>query len=97
MNFSNVRMVRVENHHLRGTAGLPPDLMTPAKASKPFMKESGPEARPPPESTAMAFLSEGGEIGASARAPLEEHAFGLGKIEDRFGESLHRDDVKHAG
>src|SRR3954466_7317082 len=31
---------------------LPPDLITPAKASKPFMKESGPEARPPPESTA---------------------------------------------
>src|SRR3954454_25356029 len=28
---------------------LPPDLMTPAKASKPRMKESGPEAVPPPE------------------------------------------------
>src|SRR5206468_5033066 len=29
---------------------LPPDLITPAKASKPFMKLSGPEAVPPPES-----------------------------------------------
>src|SRR5581483_10929548 len=28
---------------------LPPLLMTPAKASKPFMKLSGPDARPPPE------------------------------------------------
>src|ERR1700749_5033245 len=28
---------------------LPPDLMTPAKASKPRMKLSGPEAVPPPE------------------------------------------------
>src|SRR5579863_2176856 len=28
---------------------LPPDLMTPAKASKPFMKLTGPEAMPPPE------------------------------------------------
>src|SRR5580658_5808083 len=28
---------------------LPPDLMTPAKASKPFMKLSGPLAVPPPE------------------------------------------------
>src|SRR5271167_2879168 len=28
---------------------LPPDLMTPAKASKPFMKLSGPDAVPPPE------------------------------------------------
>src|SRR5581483_540018 len=27
---------------------LPPDLMTPAKASKPFMKLSGPLAIPPP-------------------------------------------------
>src|SRR5580658_3009729 len=29
---------------------LPPDLITPAKASKPFMKERGPEATPPPDS-----------------------------------------------
>jgi hypothetical protein len=28
---------------------LPPDLMAPAKLSKPFMKESGPEAVPPEE------------------------------------------------
>src|SRR5581483_287058 len=27
---------------------LPPDLITPANASKPFMKLSGPEADPPP-------------------------------------------------
>src|SRR5581483_11797519 len=27
---------------------LPPDLITPANASKPFMKETGPEAVPPP-------------------------------------------------
>ena len=26
----------------------PPDLMTPANASNPFMKETGPEAVPPP-------------------------------------------------
>src|ERR1700748_1436467 len=30
---------------------LPPDLMTPAKASKPFMNETGPEAVPPPLSS----------------------------------------------
>src|SRR5512142_3135368 len=28
---------------------LPPDLMTPAKASNPFMKDKGPLAVPPPE------------------------------------------------
>src|SRR5688500_11998938 len=32
---------------------LPPDLMTPAKASKPFMKETGPEAVPPPASSSL--------------------------------------------
>src|SRR5512142_2789881 len=32
---------------------LPPDLMTPAKASKPRMKETGPEASPPPESRSL--------------------------------------------
>ena len=29
---------------------VPPDLITPAKASKPFMKETGPLAVPPPAS-----------------------------------------------
>src|SRR6201997_5395565 len=28
----------------------PPDLMTPANASKPFINETGPDAVPPPES-----------------------------------------------
>src|SRR5687767_2340186 len=32
---------------------LPPDLMTPAKASNPFMKDTGPEAMPPPESVSL--------------------------------------------
>src|ERR1700712_5681202 len=32
---------------------LPPDLMTPAKASKPRMKLRGPEAVPPPERVSM--------------------------------------------
>src|SRR5581483_1522990 len=32
---------------------LPPDLMTLAKASKPFMKLSGPEAVPPPDSDSV--------------------------------------------
>ncbi len=32
---------------------LPPDLITPAKASKPFMKETGPLASPPPRSVSL--------------------------------------------
>src|SRR4030095_7144149 len=30
---------------------LPPDLITPANASKPFMNETGPDAVPPPASS----------------------------------------------
>ena len=36
---------------------LPPLLMTPAKASNPFMKETGPEAVPPPASGSRAERS----------------------------------------
>src|SRR6185436_3270262 len=32
---------------------LPPDLMTPANASKPFMNDTGPDAVPPPASTSF--------------------------------------------
>src|SRR5215467_9991968 len=32
---------------------LPPDLMTPANASNPFMKDTGPEAMPPPDNCSL--------------------------------------------
>src|SRR5690348_7931174 len=32
---------------------LPPDLMTPANASKPFMNDTGPDAVPPPASSSL--------------------------------------------
>src|SRR5260370_12621002 len=37
---------------------VPPLLMTPAKASKPFMKLTGPEAMPPPERVSLLPRSE---------------------------------------
>src|SRR6202167_3870914 len=37
---------------------LPPDLITPANASKPFIKLTGPEAMPPPESDSRLPRSE---------------------------------------
>ena len=70
---------------------LPPDLMTPAKASKPFMKLSGPLAVPPPV-RAFGGAAQRREIGAGAAAPLEEHAFGLGKSEDRVERIFDRID-----
>ena len=44
---------------------LPPDLMTPAKASKPFMKLSGPLAVPPPLRP-FGGRTQRGKIGAGA-------------------------------
>src|SRR5512145_884371 len=32
---------------------LPPDLMTPANASNPFMNDTGPDAVPPPASSSL--------------------------------------------
>ena len=51
------------------------DLMTPAKASKPRMKETGPEAVPPPASVSLR-RADRREVRAGARAVLEEHALG---------------------
>src|ERR671919_2982407 len=38
---------------LAARRGLPPDLITPAKASKPFMNDTGPDAVPPPASSSI--------------------------------------------
>src|SRR3972149_5607224 len=39
---------------------LPPDLMTPANASKPFMNDTGPDAVPPPASSSLDDRGPGG-------------------------------------
>src|ERR1017187_4618 len=108
MNFSTSGWSALRITILAARRVLPPDLMTPAKASKPFMNESGPDARPPPGRAAsfsrhpesveprqeekrpgraapagkdrVSFGQRGG-VRAGARAPLEEHAFGLAQIE----------------
>ena len=67
---------------------LPPDLMTPANASKPFMNETGPEAVPPPASSSLR-RADRRQVRAGARAVLEEHALGLGQAEDRIHRVLH--------
>src|SRR5262249_43533249 len=51
MNFSTSGWSILRITILAARRVLPPDLITPAKASKPFMKLSGPDAWPPPERT----------------------------------------------
>jgi hypothetical protein len=70
---------------------LPPDLITPAKASKPRMNETGPDAVPPPLSSSREDRIDG-EVAARARAALEEHGLGLGEVHDRFHRVLDRVD-----
>ena len=70
---------------------LPPDLMTPAKASNPRMKLSGPEAVPPPERVSFEPRMED-RLVPVARAPLEEHALGLGEGQDGVEGVLDRVD-----
>src|ERR1700680_2000619 len=66
---------------------LPPDLITPAKASKPFIKLSGPLAVPRP----LRLSVEEREV-ADARSPIEENAFALGQGEDGVERIFYRVD-----
>src|SRR5262249_39477094 len=49
MNFSTSGWSMLRITILAARRVLPPLLITPAKASKPFMKLTGPDAIPPPE------------------------------------------------
>ena len=73
---------------------LPPDLITPANASKPRIKLERTQAVPPPESCSMLTRSER-KVGAGARSPLEQHAFRLRQRQNRIQRILHR--VNEAG
>src|SRR5215469_15160156 len=57
MNFSTSGWSAFKITILAARRVLPPLLITPANASKPFMNERGPEARPPPESAASSSRS----------------------------------------
>ena len=61
---------------------LPPDLTTPAKASKPFMKLTGPLAMPPPD--ILSFEPRMGDRLTPAPEPyLKSMRLGLGEVHDR--------------
>ena len=58
---------------------LPPDLMTPAKASKPFMKDTGPEAPPPPPSCSR-------ELRSDEKAAIVLFSLGTERAQQLFGQ-----------
>ncbi len=67
---------------------LPPDLMTPANASNPFMNETGPGRRAA-AGQHLARRPDGRQIGSGAGSELEEHALGLGERQNRLHGVLH--------
>ena len=60
----------------------PPDLMVPAVASAPRMKETGPLAVPPEERSSLR-RADAGEVEAGAGAALEDEALFLVPVQDR--------------
>src|SRR5215472_6648701 len=67
---------------------LPPDLIVPAEASAPRMKETGPEAKPPFDS--CSFDERRWERLTPARDPVEDRLHRVVDREDEAGRALRR-------
>ena len=67
---------------------LPPDLMTPANASNPFMNDTGPDAVPPPASTSRDERI-GDKFDPVPDPNLNSMPSVLASAEDRFHRVLH--------
>src|ERR1700722_17065828 len=73
---------------------LPPDLITPAKASKPFIKLSGPLAVPPPLRPSVDDRSDE-SVAPVPLPPLNSNPWVLAKVRIELGESF-TELMKHA-
>ena len=87
----DIGVVGVEDHHFGGAAGLAAGLDDAGESVEALHKgeRSGGAAAARQNGV---FLAQGRKVRAGARAPLEEHALGLGQIEDGFERILHGDD-----
>src|SRR5262249_57575241 len=84
-------MVRIEDHHLRRSAGLAAALDHARERIEAFHERNGPGGG----TTAGEVLSrgtKGGQITASTGAKLEQHPFGLGEGKDGLHRVLYRID-----
>ncbi len=92
--LDDVRMIHVQDHHLRGAARLAAGLDHAGKRVE-ALHEADRAGGDAAAGECFAASAQGGEIRARARAPLEEHPFGLGQVHDRFHVVL--DGVDEAG
>ena len=84
-------MVGVEDHHLGRAARLAAAL-DHAREGVETLHEAQRTGRAPAARKQSFFFAQRGQIRARARAPLEQHALGLGQIENGFERIAHRVD-----
>ena len=79
----DVGMVGVQNDHLRGSSRFSSRLDDARERIEALheAQRAGSSAASP---QVRIFFAYGREVRARTRSPLEEHAFGLGQIEDRL-------------
>ena len=89
--LDDVRMIHVQDHHLRGAARLAAGLDHAGERVETLHEAD----RPGGDAAAgkrFAAAAQRREIRARARAPLEQHPLGLGQVHDRFHVVLDRVD-----
>ena len=89
--FFDVRMVGVEDHHLGGAPRLAAGFDDAGESVETLHKGERPAGAPAARKHRV-FLAQGRKVGSRARAPLEQHAFGLGQVQNRFQRILDGND-----
>ncbi len=87
----DIRVIDIEDHHL----GRAPRLAAGfdhARERIEALHEGERSAGPPAAGENRVFFAQRRKVRARARAPLEQHAFGLRQVENRFERILHRND-----
>ena len=87
----DIRMVDVEDDHLGGAASLAAGLDDAGEGVK-ALHEAERTAGGAAAAEAFSGRTQRRKIGAGARSPLEEHAFGLGQSQDGIERVFHRVD-----
>ena len=84
-------MVDIQDHHLGGATSLAAGL-DHSRERVESLHERDRAGRSPAALQSRVALANGGEVRTRPRSPLEEHAFGLRQVQDRFQGIVHRVD-----
>ncbi len=84
----DIRVLGVQDHHFGGAACFAAALNHAGERVKAFHERERAGSAAAAGENAV-FFPQDGQIGAGAGAPLEQHAFGLGQIQNRFERIFH--------